>query len=330
MLVNGNIGGDKICTADGLICHDIASLSSGGGGYKILRGFVSVTFTNGQPESQHLPVTFPELCNNPTVIAVAKDYSNSIKCGTISGPSLCCNNTSSLSQDLDAVVSLITTNGFTTWLTGDCGVWADDHPTYPIDWLAICDSAGGGGTNWWSQFENNIYNNNPGNVGVGVNSPAYKLHVNGDVNATRLCINGNCKTNWPVEDDPQVGTLTNGRWCTSNGNVVNCNQTAPLMSYTEIDPKVGTITVGGWCRGSTASLLNCNNSLPVPRLICADVNRVTTPTQLSCTQTCASWYTNGACIGAADHGDPNFHGYVRDCDIIDSGIPGCRCCRVSW
>ncbi len=98
----------------------------------------------------------------------------------------------------------------------------------------------------------------------------------------------------------------------------------------EADPQVGTITVGGWCIGNTTSLVNCNNTLPVPRLICADVNRVTTPTQLSCTQTCASWYTNGACIGAADHGDPNFHGYVRDCDIIDSGIPGCRCCRISW
>jgi len=30
-----------------------------------------------------------------------------------------------------------------------------------------------------------------------------------------------------VEADPQVGILTNGKWCTSDGSAVNCNSNAP-------------------------------------------------------------------------------------------------------
>lgn len=33
-----------------------------------------------------------------------------------------------------------------------------------------------------------------------------------------------------VETDPEVGTLTNGRWCTTDGTVVNCTSLAPSIT----------------------------------------------------------------------------------------------------
>ena len=43
-----------------------------------------------------------------------------------------------------------------------------------------------------------------------------------------------------IETDPEVGTLEEGRWCTSNGTVVNCQQEAPTLL--EEDPQVGENT----------------------------------------------------------------------------------------
>jgi hypothetical protein len=40
--------------------------------------------------------------------------------------------------------------------------------------------------------------------------------------------------------DPRFGGLTADRWCTSNGSIVSCNQTAPVTS--EVDPEVGSNT----------------------------------------------------------------------------------------
>jgi hypothetical protein len=44
--------------------------------------------------------------------------------------------------------------------------------------------AGGGGDSNWNTSDNNIYNSNSGNVGVGTDTPAYKLDVNGSLNAS--------------------------------------------------------------------------------------------------------------------------------------------------
>ena len=43
-----------------------------------------------------------------------------------------------------------------------------------------------------------IYNDNAvGKVGIGTETPAYKLDVAGDANAQRLCIGGDCRNAWP-------------------------------------------------------------------------------------------------------------------------------------
>ncbi|MDO8265205.1 MAG: hypothetical protein Q7T34_02450, partial [Candidatus Parcubacteria bacterium] len=36
-----------------------------------------------------------------------------------------------------------------------------------------------------------------GDVGIGITTPGYKLDVVGSVNATELCISGDCKSSWP-------------------------------------------------------------------------------------------------------------------------------------
>ncbi|EKE20095.1 MAG: hypothetical protein ACD_8C00056G0020 [uncultured bacterium] len=70
----------------------------------------------------------------------------------------------------------------------------------------------------------------------------------GDIAGTRLCIGSSCANSWASavtsgggitsESDPQVGTLTNGNWCTTNGSSVNCTSPAPAV------PNLGCITVG--------------------------------------------------------------------------------------
>jgi hypothetical protein len=52
-----------------------------------------------------------------------------------------------------------------------------------------------------------------GNVGVGTTAPAHKLDVAGNVNASGLCLGGDCKTAWS-----QVGG-TPSQWATSGANI---------------------------------------------------------------------------------------------------------------
>ena len=104
----------------------------------------------------------------------------------------------------------------------------------------------------YGEFDNNIVSIN-GRLGVGKSPGAsYQLDINGAVNATSFVGNGSGLTNL-TETDPKVGTLTSGRWCTSNGSTVSCTQTAPVTA--EVDPKVGSLTSGRWCtsNGSTVS-----------------------------------------------------------------------------
>jgi hypothetical protein len=73
----------------------------------------------------------------------------------------------------------------------------------------------------------------------------------------------NCATNAPVltESDPKISTLTNAKWCSTNGSVITCTQNAPLTSYTETDPQVGTLTNAKWCT-SDGAVVNCISNAP--------------------------------------------------------------------
>jgi len=61
------------------------------------------------------------------------------------------------------------------------------------------------------------------------------------------------------ETDPQVNTLQSGKWCTSDGSVINCTQDTPVLS--ETDPQVGTLQNGKWCT-SDGTKVNCTQDAP--------------------------------------------------------------------
>ena len=114
-----------------------------------------------------------------------------------------------------------------------------------------------------------------GNVGIGTTAPGYKLDVAGNVNATgglywngipvaksgdnisiftnnsQYITDGN--TNWDniygyitSESDPQVGSLTSGKWCTSDGSQVNCTSDTPSAGVTSINTNMtGNVNITG-------------------------------------------------------------------------------------
>jgi hypothetical protein len=105
-----------------------------------------------------------------------------------------------------------------------------------------------------------VYGNSASGVAIyGMSPSGWAGYFYGNVN-----INGNLSLTGSLtgysETDPQVGTLTNGKWCTSDGSVVNCTTNAPVTS--ETDPQVGTLTNGKWCT-SDGSAVNCATNAPV-------------------------------------------------------------------
>ena len=71
-----------------------------------------------------------------------------------------------------------------------------------------------------------------GNVGIGTSNPTAKLDVAGTIkqNGNLVCDASNNCGYLTSETDPQVGSLTSGRWCTTNGSVINCTSTAPTST----------------------------------------------------------------------------------------------------
>ncbi|KKU25387.1 MAG: hypothetical protein UX39_C0031G0007 [Candidatus Magasanikbacteria bacterium GW2011_GWA2_46_17] len=85
--------------------------------------------------------------------------------------------------------------------------------TNPQITLAIGDDDTG--LKWNSDGNFSLYTNNNERV---------KIDSAGDVSINnRLCLGGVCLSAWPVEADPQVGALVNGKWCTNDGTQINCN-----------------------------------------------------------------------------------------------------------
>jgi len=81
-----------------------------------------------------------------------------------------------------------------------------------------------------------------GYYGIGVygySSAGDAGYFQGNAHVTgNLTVDGSI-TGTLSETDPQVGTLTSGKWCTSDGTAVNCTSDA---SISETDPQVGSNT----------------------------------------------------------------------------------------
>jgi hypothetical protein len=84
--------------------------------------------------------------------------------------------------------------------------------------------------------------------GVYGNSPDWAGWFQGDVRVTgNLTVDGAFTGN---ETDPQVGSLVNNNWCTSDGSQVNCSQSPPIL--TETDP----VFIGSPSSGITTGLIS--------------------------------------------------------------------------
>jgi hypothetical protein len=83
--------------------------------------------------------------------------------------------------------------------------------------------------------------------GVYGTSPGYAGYFEGDAVVTGTLTVGTLLGF--TENDPQVGSLTTGMWCTSDGSQVNCSSSAPVTS--ETDP----IFVSSPASGITAGLI---------------------------------------------------------------------------
>lgn len=108
---------------------------------------------------------------------------------------------------------------------------------------------------FWTKSGNDVYYNVVGgNVGVGLTGPAYKLDVNGPINAAAsggLCIAGVCKTNW----DQVQGTS----YWTQSGSNLYASSTTWNVGIGNTDPgsyklKVtGTTQTTGFQLGTSAT-----------------------------------------------------------------------------
>jgi hypothetical protein len=98
-----------------------------------------VGFSNGQPHSTIVTVSFPRPCDNPIVVVNGVGGSLNSLCGDASHQTNCLAFNMSNSQDLIAGAFDITRAGFKTYLSGMSGVWVGaSSPAFPIHWIAVC------------------------------------------------------------------------------------------------------------------------------------------------------------------------------------------------
>ena len=153
-----------------------------------------------------------------------------------------------------------------------------------------------------------------GNLEAGATNPTGRLEVQGDTNRDGIVgvtggtgkaiygtngdpdghagyfegnaeITGNLNVQGAIsgENDPKVGTLINGKWCTTNGSQINCMSDAPsggsvdwssitnrpsgldngddVGLISESDPTVGTLTNGKWCTTNGSQVI-CTSDAP--------------------------------------------------------------------
>ncbi len=90
------------------------------------------------------------------------------------------------------------------------------------------------------------------NFGTTAGSAGYGIRDNAGVIEYKNSGGGWTNFTSVSESDPQVGTLTSGKWCTTNGTQVTCTSDQPLLSYTETDPQVSTLTASRYCKANSA------------------------------------------------------------------------------
>lgn len=132
------------------------------------------------------------------------------------------------------------------------------------------------------------------NFGTIVGSTGYGFRDN--AGTMQLKNSGGAWVNIPTstagaETDPQVGVLTNGRWCTSDGVSVNCSSVAPITA--EVDPQVGTLTNGMWCT-TNGTVINCSSTAPS--------GGISTVTSVSCSTYNAGWGSPATCVATCPSG----------------------------
>jgi cytoskeletal protein CcmA (bactofilin family) len=137
-----------------------------------------------------------------------------------------------------------------------------------------------------------------GNVGsIPTCTSAQKLQWSG---TAWTCVTDNIGATAATEVDPKVGTLTNGRWCRTNGAQVICDVNVPVACAAsqklywngsawsciadqgltaESDPRVGTLVSGKWCTSNGATV-NCTSDAP-------SGTTTTTGSCVSCSSICS-------------------------------------------
>ena len=105
-----------------------------------------------------------------------------------------------------------------------------------------------GGAAYWTASGSNIYSSNSGNVGIGTNSPAYKLDINGTLNVSGLVNLGNALTVTGSTTTPVInsssGTLTlqtnsSPRITVDSSGNVGINKTLGLLYKLDINGTLG-------------------------------------------------------------------------------------------